>query len=158
MRRVRLQHGFTLVELLIVAVVLAVFASIVTSQLATVDDDSKISSANETVKAAQRKIDQYHALNGRYPTEIDVSWFNNFQHPKSPFAPDWAGNTININDSPDKWHPGYKTFGTWPPFWYCRGNGIFRIRVPEQDTNAETLALYNAANGTNAASLSSQTR
>jgi hypothetical protein len=51
-----------------------------------------------------------------------------------------------------KWHPIDKTTANHP-FWYNPANGAFRIRVPRQATNAETLALYNRVNGTSVRAL-----
>ena len=117
---------------------------------------SKIIAANKSVAAIAKQIDKYYQTHGEWPRELDNSWFRSRNYPRSPFVPDYPGNTVNINDSPNKWHPGYKALGTYPPFWYCRGNGTIRIRVPPQESNAATLALYNAANQTNAKSLSDQ--
>lgn len=119
-------------------------------------DQSKIVVANTTIKNIQKKITAYRELNGHWPTEIDNSWFIHKKYPRSPFAPNHVGNTININDSPAKWHPGFKTLETYPPFWYCRGNGSFRIRVPAQATDEETIKLYNAANMSDVSSMGDQ--
>lgn len=144
-RRIK-RYGFTLIELLVSTVIILTIASIVTPSFFSSTETTKIAAANTILRNVQKKIEEYRILQGHWPTEIDVHWFTNHQYPTSPFAPDYVGKTININDSPAKWHPGFKTLDRYPPFWYCRGNGSFRIRVPRQATDADTIKLYNAAN------------
>lgn len=148
--------GFTLIELLIVVVILSTLASIVAPNFYSLGDRGKITAANTTVQNIQKKITAYRTLNDHWPTDIDNSWFIHKKYPRSPFATNYTGNTINVNDSPAKWHPRFKTLGQYPPFWYCRGNGSFRIRVPAQATDTETLELYNSANMSNVTNLNSQ--
>ncbi len=138
--------GFTLIELLIVVVILSTFASIAVPTLFSKTDDSKIVVAITTVKNVQKKIQSHQLLNGQWPTQIDKSWFINRKNPRSPFNPNYEGATANIQNIEDKWHPEYKTIERYPPFWYNKHNGAFRIRVPTQATEELTVELYNRVN------------
>lgn len=148
--------GFTLVELLVVAVVLAIFAAVVTASMVDADKEPKISAAHHTAKMIQKQINQHRDTKGSWPANVDLAWFRHSQPPVNPFVPEHLNNVLSdvdaVND-PNKWHPSGKTTQSFP-FWFNPQNGAFRIRVPAQSSDAETLALYNAANGVKLTALS----
>jgi hypothetical protein len=56
--------------------------------------------------------------------------------------------TVEVINDAALQHPVIKVGGSGVSvFWYNRGNGAFRARVPSQGTPAETLALYRLVNG-----------
>lgn len=61
------QHGFTLVELLIVAIILAILAAIVVPQFASTTDDAKDSSLRANLAAIRSAMDLYKQQHGEYP-------------------------------------------------------------------------------------------
>lgn len=63
----RLQKGFTLVELLIVVIILAILAAIVVPQFAASTDDAKISSLDTTLSNMRAAIDLYYQQHASYP-------------------------------------------------------------------------------------------
>jgi prepilin-type N-terminal cleavage/methylation domain-containing protein len=63
----RLQQGFTLVELLIVVIILAILAAIVVPQFASSTDDAKLSSLDTTLSNVRGAIDLYYQHHGEYP-------------------------------------------------------------------------------------------
>jgi len=139
------------VELLVVALVLVIFAAIVTASMVDADKESKISAARHTVKMIQKEINRHRDVTGSWPSNIDLAWFRHSQKPVNPFVPNHPNDVrsdVDGANSATKQHPDNKTTQAHP-FWYNRVNGAFRIRVPAQATNSETLALYNAANGVN---------
>lgn len=147
--------GFTLIELLIVVVILSALASIVAPNLFSKSDESKAVVAITTVKNIQKKIQTYYLLNEEWPAEIDKAWFVNKKYPRSPFTPDFEGPSANIVGTTEYEHPRVKTPEEegHPPFWYSSGNGSFRIRVPTQATDQETITLYNTVNDSDVASI-----
>ena len=152
--------GFTLVELLIVVVVLAIFAAFVVQSISNTEEEAQISAAQNVTKMVQRKIEEHHARYGEWPQEIPVNWFLGYKLPVNPLEPDHRKtiqNDYDRSNNPFKYHPRTKTTRNWP-FWYNLSNGAFRIRVPEQESDAETLALYNLVNLTQANSMSDQER
>jgi len=62
-----IQKGFTLVELLIVVIILAILAAIVVPQFAASTDDAKVSSLDTTLSNMRAAIDLYKQQHGEYP-------------------------------------------------------------------------------------------
>ena len=65
-RRV-LQKGFSLIELLIVVIILAILAAIVVPQFAASTEDAGVSSLDTTLVNMRTVIDLYHQQHGDYP-------------------------------------------------------------------------------------------
>jgi len=65
----RFQRGFTLVELLIVVIILAILAAIVVPQFASSTDDAKLSALDSTLANMRGAIDLYYQQHGEYPGE-----------------------------------------------------------------------------------------
>ena len=63
----KLQRGFTLVELLIVAIILAILAAIVVPQFATTTTDAQESALRANLSAIRGAIDLYRQQHGEYP-------------------------------------------------------------------------------------------
>jgi type II secretion system protein G len=63
----RIQRGFTLVELLIVVIILAILAAIVVPQFASSTDDAKVSSLDTTLSNVRAAVDLYYQQHGEYP-------------------------------------------------------------------------------------------
>jgi len=62
--------GFTLVELLVVAVVLAIFAAIVVPQFASTTDEAKISAVKSDLSGLRSAIDLYRQQHGHWPGSV----------------------------------------------------------------------------------------
>ena len=70
------QKGFTLVELLIVVIILAILAAIVVPQFASTTDDANIASLDTSLSNMRAAIDLYNQQHGEYPganTAVDVA-------------------------------------------------------------------------------------
>ena len=63
-----LQRGFTLVELLIVVIILAILAAIVVPQFAVSTDEAKVASLDSTLVNMRGAIDLYYRQHGEYPS------------------------------------------------------------------------------------------
>lgn len=62
------EKGFTLVELLIVVIILAVLAAIVVPQFGSSTEDAKVSTVKTDLTAIRNAVElYYHQHNGRYP-------------------------------------------------------------------------------------------
>jgi general secretion pathway protein G len=81
-------HGFTLVELLIVAVVLAIFAAIVVPQFASTTDEAKESALKSDLAALRSAIDLYRQQHSEYPGVVATGT-----------APTCDGGSAGANDS-----------------------------------------------------------
>ena len=67
------EHGFTLVELLVVAVILTILASIVVPQFTTSTDDARSAALNATLARMRSAIDLYRSQHAMYPTKNDLA-------------------------------------------------------------------------------------
>jgi prepilin-type N-terminal cleavage/methylation domain-containing protein len=66
----RKEQGFTLVELLVVAVVLAIFAAIVVPQFASTTDEAKLSALKSDLAGLRSAIDLYRQQHGHWPGAV----------------------------------------------------------------------------------------
>lgn len=64
---IQIQRGFTLVELLIVVIILALLAAIVVPQFASSTEDAKVASLDTTLSNMRAAIDLYYQQHGSYP-------------------------------------------------------------------------------------------
>ena len=62
------QQGFTLVELLIVVIILAILAAIVVPQFASSTDDAKLAALDTNLAVMRAAIDLYYQQHGSYPS------------------------------------------------------------------------------------------
>ena len=67
MKHIRKQSGFTLVELLIVAIILAILAAIVVPQFASTTTDAQESALKANLSAVRGAIDLYRQQHNEYP-------------------------------------------------------------------------------------------
>ena len=65
------QRGFTLVELLIVVIILAILAAIIIPQFSTATDDAKLAAMDTNLNALRSAIELYRVQhNGKYPGAV----------------------------------------------------------------------------------------
>ena len=86
----------------------------------------------------------YVADHSAYPETIDPAWFAS-QKLTNPFDPNHA-NPIFVAIHPTHAFPRFKTLVSGSAFWYNKDNGAFSARVPAQDSDAETINLFNRVN------------
>ena len=63
-------NGFTLVELLIVVIILAILAAIVVPQFASSTNDAKMAALDSTLSNVRAAIDLYYQQHGAYPGAV----------------------------------------------------------------------------------------
>lgn len=108
MPRRRARGGFTLIELVVVIVILAILAAVIVPRFFGRTDDAKISNALTTIKSLDDSIGLYNADTGSFPPSLDALITN-------PQVKGWNGPYLkNQSTVPlDPWgHPyAYKVPG-----------------------------------------------
>lgn len=148
-------HGFTLVEILIVVVILGILASIVIPQFSDATSKSKSVATASITRTIQSKIFENYATQGDFPGTLDPSWFVEGTLPHNPLAPEQTSPIViyDASAAQNATHPASKLVSTSGAFWYNPNNGAFRALVPAQSSEAQTLQLYNDANSSQVGTL-----
>lgn len=71
--KTQIQKGFTLVELLIVVIILAILAAIVVPQFTATTDDAKLAALDSTLGNVRSAIDLYYQQHGKYPGAVSAA-------------------------------------------------------------------------------------
>jgi prepilin-type N-terminal cleavage/methylation domain-containing protein len=138
-------RAFTLVEVLIVVIILAILAATVVPQFANATTEADHVAASQLVGVIQRKIGEHYAINGAWPTAIDSNWFAPSGLPRNPYTQGPA--TLTVQNIADKRELDIKHSNGGPIiYWYNQATGSFHTRVPWQGNNQDTLDLYNRIN------------
>ena len=141
----KLPRAFTLVEVLIIVIVLAILAAVVVPQFANAATAADHVAASQLVGIVQRKIGEYFAANGQWPTAIDNNWFSPPGLPTNPYAEGAASLTVQNIDGKTELLIKHSNGGPII-YWYNQANGMFHTRVPWQGSNQKSLDLYNRVN------------
>lgn len=70
-------HGFTIIELLIVIAVIAILAALVGLMYSAIQERARMSSAQNAISTAVKKINLYTAVNDSYPANLEEAGIEN---------------------------------------------------------------------------------
>lgn len=111
--------GFTLIEVLVVLVILALLAGIVTTQLLAPAEEAKADASKIQIKALMSALDLYRLHNSSYPT-TDQGLLALLRKPEVGIVPEtWRGPYLNSNNLP--------TDGWKRPFIYTSDGRVYLI-------------------------------
>ena len=99
------QHGFTLVELLLVLVILGILAAIVLPRFTNRTLQAQIAATNTQIASFKTALDAYDVDNGGYPKGKN-GLLDLIQQPRD--LPNWHGPYLSSDSIPqDPWHHDY---------------------------------------------------
>jgi general secretion pathway protein G len=102
----RRQHGFTLIELMVVILIIGLLATIVVQNLRSATDKAKRVKAQADIAQIKSGLDRYYLDNGSYPTS-DQGPNGLVSAPGSGNVPkDWGGPYLE-KIPPDPWGNSY---------------------------------------------------
>ena len=146
-------------------VVLAVLAGVAAPRFFDVSDDARVAAARGARTALVEAVHNWRMhdavvnggdgawlpdLDGVLSAEGGEHLLNPYHDPRMP--------VYNVDNSPaTKMYMINKTIESassdWGSIWYNPNNGRLMFRIPAQDTDAETIALFNEVNQTAITSL-----
>ncbi|HZM01140.1 MAG TPA: type II secretion system protein [Planctomycetota bacterium] len=148
------EAAFTLVELLIVVVILAILSAVVLPRFGGQRAEAVASSLKASVMQVTMVLESRKQAtpDGSYPPSIEPAWFVGGYLPHHPDA--MAGvppvETVQVAGLMD---PRTKLIvpGSAGAYWYNAATGAFRARVKILGSLAETQEFYDLVNGVSAA-------
>ena len=150
--------GFTLVELLIVVIILAILSAVALPTFG----NQRVEAVGSTLKSNVMQVvmvlehQKQKTSDGTYPSTIEPSWF---VAGKLPHHPDEMAGVppVEIVAVPGLLHPANKLMqpGVAGAYWYNATTGAFRARVKSLGDDAETTAFYDLVNGVSTAAAAS---
>jgi general secretion pathway protein G len=97
-------HGFTLVEMLLVLVIIGTLAAIVVPKLAGRSEQARVTAAQSQIAAFGTALDAFEVDNGYYPRGKD-GLLDLLQAPRD--ASNWKGPYLKSEIPPDPWGHAY---------------------------------------------------
>jgi len=102
--RFRRRRAFSLIELLLVLVILAVLAGIIVPRFAKRSEQARVTAAQTDIAMLETALDLFETDNGRYPTTQEGL---QVLLTKPGSAPDWRGPYIKKGMPSDPWGNAY---------------------------------------------------
>lgn len=129
------EHGFTLIEIMIVVVIIAILATVVTPQFGIIVKKSKETKLKENLKIIRNAVDiEYTRLNGKYPPEITTSMFKERVLPEDIIKE--KSDVVISNEDPITVN---STEGGWI---YNPATGEVRINNTDKDVEGKPYSFY----------------
>lgn len=145
--------GFTLIELVLVVVILAILAAVVVPVYRDRTQQAQASTMATVVHSVRAQLKVHFAEHGSYPATMDPTWFD--RDVVNAFSDTANADQIFVPNHPTHLYPSNKTFssGSGNSMWYNQGTGSFCVRIPEQGSVAANIELFNQVNQANISAL-----
>jgi general secretion pathway protein G len=106
-RALRRQHGFTLIEIMVVVIIIGLLAAVVVPQFLGRVDDARVAKAKQDIQAMEAALTLYKLDNFRYPsTEQGLSAL--VQKPADPDIRNWKEGGYLKRLNKDPWGHDYQ--------------------------------------------------
>jgi general secretion pathway protein G len=104
----RRESGFTLIEIMVVLVIIAIMTALIAPQIMGRVDEARVTAARQDIRTLETALDFYQMDNFRYPT-TDQGLKSLVEKPEPP-PPNWrAGGYLKATTVPkDPWGNEYK--------------------------------------------------
>ena len=96
----RLQHGFTLIELMVVLLIIGVLAALIVPNVLDRADDAKATAAKTDVSNLMQALKLYKLDNGRYPSAEQGLAALVTKPTTEPVPPNWKKNLDQLPNDP----------------------------------------------------------
>ena len=98
--------GFTLIEIMVVVVIIAILASLVAPSIMSRIDDARVVKAKNDLRLYESALDLYKMDNYRYPT-TDQGLLSLVQKPNDPNVKNWRADGYVKQLQKDPWNADY---------------------------------------------------
>ena len=135
--------GFTLVELLIVMAILAILGTIGFFQYSSFIERTKVKLAIADIYQIAQLVENFNAVNGRYPDELSELNQGEF---KDPWGRPYEYVLIG-NDTKDRWRSdrSEKPINTYFDLWSCGADGESQKQVRASKSRDDIIRAWDGA-------------
>ncbi len=146
------QHGFTIVELLIVIVVIGILAAITIVAYSGIQDRAKYAREQSDMSSLNNLIQMYYAANGSYPNSGSSLWvgFSQAANFIPGIVPALAPSMPQMPSDPDS-NNSYIYRSDGVDYKLIRYSGAAGLPAPERTNNALADPMRNPSNAANGA-------
>ena len=141
--------GFTLVEIMLVVLILAVLGAMVTPRMVSARHDAEVASLQATLQSMRVAVTQDYARSKQFPETIHTEVFVGHEEPRHPWDPTAATFVENDDEATADERDPLDMFvgGGKPPFWYNPANGQVKARIRDQGDVEANRDLWFRVNG-----------
>ncbi|MGB3945355.1 MAG: type II secretion system protein [Candidatus Saccharimonadales bacterium] len=90
-------HGFTIVELLVVIIVIGILAAVTVAAFSNTQQRSRTAARITAIRSIQKGLESYRTIHGHYPPDVDIS--TNQPAGFTPVYGDFYEYSVATNDS-----------------------------------------------------------
>jgi general secretion pathway protein G len=104
----RAQHGFTLIEIMVVVIIIGLLAAVIVPQVVDRVDEARVSKARQDLQAIETALTMFRLDNFKYPS-TDQGLRALVQQPTDPTIRNWRpGGYLQRGSAKDPWGNDYQ--------------------------------------------------